>query len=75
MHLTSTKQENVLQKFELPELALCVGGFLLVELLGRVQKQEIDGLYYIWYSLSLSLCHSLMPNPMVNSKLTFVNGS
>lgn len=40
-------QENVLQKFELPEPALCVGGFLLVELLGRVQKQEIDGLYYI----------------------------
>ncbi|XP_024028680.1 F-box protein At4g00755 isoform X1 [Morus notabilis] len=40
-------QENVLQKFELPEPALCVGGFLLVELLGRVQRQEIDGLYYI----------------------------
>uniref|UniRef100_A0A803PS45 F-box domain-containing protein n=1 Tax=Cannabis sativa TaxID=3483 RepID=A0A803PS45_CANSA len=40
-------QESFLQKFELPEPALCVGGYLLVELLGRVQKQEIDDLYYI----------------------------
>ena len=31
---------------------------MLVEFLGRVQTQEMDGLYYIWYiffSLSLSL--------------------
>ncbi|KAF3433026.1 hypothetical protein FNV43_RR24128 [Rhamnella rubrinervis] len=40
-------QESSLQKFELPEPVLCVGGYLLVELLGRVQKQEIDALYYI----------------------------
>ncbi|KAF7813251.1 F-box protein [Senna tora] len=40
-------QENRLQKFELPEPVLCVGGVLLVELLGRVQKQQMDELYYI----------------------------
>lgn len=43
------KQENRLQKFKLPEPALCIGGILQIELLGRVQKQEMDGLYYIWY--------------------------
>ncbi|XWS61117.1 hypothetical protein CRYUN_Cryun07bG0097600 [Craigia yunnanensis] len=48
-------QENCLQKFKLPEPVLCIGGFLQVELLGRVQRQEMDGLYYIWFSLSLSL--------------------
>lgn len=47
------KQENELQKFKLPEAVLCIGGILQVELLGRVQKQEIDGLYYIW---SVSHC-------------------
>ncbi|KAI3458192.1 hypothetical protein Pfo_014855 [Paulownia fortunei] len=40
-------QENCLQKFELPEPVLCIGGILRVELLGRVQTQEMDGLYYI----------------------------
>lgn len=40
-------QENCLQKFTLPEPAICIGGILLVELLGRVQRQEMDGLYYI----------------------------
>ncbi|KAK4571710.1 hypothetical protein RGQ29_030219 [Quercus rubra] len=43
-------QENELQKFKLPEAVLCIGGILQVELLGRVQKQEIDGLYYICVS-------------------------
>ncbi|EOY23102.1 hypothetical protein QUC31_008098 [Theobroma cacao] len=43
-------QENCLQKFKLPENVLCIGGFLQVELLGRVQKQEMDGLYYICIS-------------------------
>ncbi|KAK9994432.1 hypothetical protein SO802_024135 [Lithocarpus litseifolius] len=43
-------QENELQKFKLPEAVLCVGGILQVELLGRVQKQEMDGLYYICVS-------------------------
>ncbi|XVF09812.1 hypothetical protein REPUB_Repub07fG0128500 [Reevesia pubescens] len=47
-------QDNCLQKFKLPTPVLCIGGFLEVELLGRVQKQEMDGLYYIWLSLSLS---------------------
>ncbi|XVF12442.1 hypothetical protein REPUB_Repub08aG0118800 [Reevesia pubescens] len=43
-------QENCLQKFKLPEPVLCIGGFLQVELLGRVQRQEMDGLYYICIS-------------------------
>lgn len=41
-------QENILQKFKLPEPVLCIGGILQVELLGRVQRQQLDGLYYIW---------------------------
>ncbi|XP_057950609.1 F-box protein At4g00755 [Malania oleifera] len=43
-------QENYLQTFKLPEPVLCVGGILQVELLGRVQRQEMDGLYYICVS-------------------------
>ncbi|KAL2577932.1 hypothetical protein AAZX31_16G174800 [Glycine max] len=43
-------QENRLQKFKLPEPVLCIGGVLLVELLGRVQKQEMDELFYICIS-------------------------
>lgn len=43
-------QENVLQKFKLPEPVLCIGGILQIELLGRVQRQEMDGLYYICVS-------------------------
>ncbi|KAL3834487.1 hypothetical protein ACJIZ3_009223 [Penstemon smallii] len=39
--------ENRLQKFRFPEPVLCIGGILKVELLGRVQTQEIDGQYYI----------------------------
>ncbi|KAI4347507.1 hypothetical protein L6164_008317 [Bauhinia variegata] len=42
--------ENRLQKFKLPEPVLCIGGVLLVELLGRVQKQEMDQLFYICIS-------------------------
>ncbi|KAG4952538.1 hypothetical protein JHK82_045434 [Glycine max] len=45
-----TLQENRLQKFKLPEPVLCIGGVLLVELLGRVQKQEMDELFYICIS-------------------------
>ncbi|VAI68318.1 unnamed protein product [Triticum turgidum subsp. durum] len=41
-------QENVLQSFKLPHPVLCIGGVVKVELLGRVQKQTFDGLYYIW---------------------------
>lgn len=40
-------QENCLQKFKLPEPVLCIGEILQVELLGRVQRQDMDGLYYI----------------------------
>ncbi|KAJ8771517.1 hypothetical protein K2173_026694 [Erythroxylum novogranatense] len=43
-------QENCLQAFKLPEPVLCIGGFVKVELLGRVQRQDIDGLYYICVS-------------------------
>lgn len=42
--------ENSLQKFKLPEPVLCIGGIIEIELLGRVQKQEMDGLYYICVS-------------------------
>ncbi|KAL0712413.1 hypothetical protein Bca4012_019391 [Brassica carinata] len=40
-------QENRLQKFKLPEPVLCIGGYLLVEFLGRVQLCDADDLYYI----------------------------
>ncbi|WCJ36601.1 F-box family protein [Euphorbia peplus] len=43
-------KENCLQKFKLPEPVVCVGGVLEVELLGRVQRQVMDGLYYICIS-------------------------
>lgn len=43
-------QEYRLQTFKLPESVLCLGGTLQVELLGRVQRQEMDGLYYICVS-------------------------
>ncbi|XP_060675899.1 F-box protein At4g00755 isoform X2 [Ziziphus jujuba] len=57
-------QENSLQKFELPEAALCIGGFLAVELLGRVQRQEIDGLYYICVLAYISCCWHGAVSPM-----------
>ncbi|KAK1262614.1 F-box protein [Acorus gramineus] len=40
-------QENILQSFKLPRPVICVGGIVRIELLGRVQKQDMDGLYYI----------------------------
>jgi len=43
-------QESCLQKFRLPEPVLCIGGILQIELLGRVQTQEMDGLFYICIS-------------------------
>ncbi|KAD5961268.1 hypothetical protein E3N88_12741 [Mikania micrantha] len=43
-------QESRLQKFKLPQPALCIGGYLQIELLGRVQKQEMDEKYYICVS-------------------------
>ncbi|CAI0471951.1 unnamed protein product [Linum tenue] len=44
-------QENQLQNFKLPEPVLCIGGMLMIELLGRVQKQTMDGMFYI------CICH------------------
>ncbi|XP_074263260.1 F-box protein At4g00755-like [Silene latifolia] len=39
-------QENRLQNFKLPDPVLCIGGIIQIELLGRVQKQEMDGMFY-----------------------------
>ncbi|XVF50773.1 hypothetical protein PTKIN_Ptkin04bG0130400 [Pterospermum kingtungense] len=44
---TYISPEFPMAQFKLSEPALCIGGFLQVELLGRVQRQETDGLYYI----------------------------
>nr|GFC71024.1 hypothetical protein [Tanacetum cinerariifolium] len=41
------QQENQLQRFKLPEPVFCIGGYLQIELLGRVQQQAADGRYYI----------------------------
>jgi len=38
---------NELQTFTLPQPVLCVGGALLVQLLGRVQLQQADARYYV----------------------------
>ncbi|CAK9136809.1 unnamed protein product [Ilex paraguariensis] len=54
-------QENHLQKFTLPEPALCIGGILQIELSGRVQKQEMDGLYYICVSHVQVVGRPLLP--------------
>ncbi|KAK7340194.1 hypothetical protein VNO77_20890 [Canavalia gladiata] len=54
-------QENRLQKFKLPEPVLCIGGILRIELLGRVQTQEMDGLLYICVSYVQVLGSSLSP--------------
>uniref|UniRef100_A0A0A9ECC9 F-box protein At4g00755-like n=1 Tax=Arundo donax TaxID=35708 RepID=A0A0A9ECC9_ARUDO len=43
-------QENILQSFKLLRPVLCIGGVVKVELLGRIQKQAMDGLYYICVS-------------------------
>ncbi|KAH1233712.1 F-box protein [Glycine max] len=56
-----TLQENRLQKFKLPEPVLCIGGVLLVELLGRVQKQEMDELFYICISHVQAMGRSISP--------------
>lgn len=54
-------QECLLQKFKLPEPVLCVGGILQIELLGRVQRQEMDGLFYICISYVQVVGRSLSP--------------
>ncbi|KAI3944162.1 hypothetical protein MKW92_015014 [Papaver armeniacum] len=43
-------QENCLQKFKLPHPVFAVGGVLQIELSGRVQQQDVDGLYYVCIS-------------------------
>lgn len=43
-------QEKCFQRFNLPEPVLCVGGYLQIQLLGRVQRQEMDDLFYICVS-------------------------
>ncbi|KAL9240427.1 hypothetical protein vseg_014649 [Gypsophila vaccaria] len=39
-----------IQRFQLPRPVLCMGSILKVELLGRVQKSYLDGLYYFCMS-------------------------
>ena len=46
-----------MQVFKLPRPVLCIGGVLQVELLGRVQTQQMDQLYYIWYFAFANVCH------------------
>ncbi|XP_073127862.1 F-box protein At4g00755-like [Henckelia pumila] len=40
-------QESCIQVFEFPKPAVCMGGYLLIELVGRANRQETDGLFYI----------------------------
>ncbi|GMH21699.1 hypothetical protein Nepgr_023541 [Nepenthes gracilis] len=54
-------QEKCLQKFKLPQAVLCIGGILQIELLGRVQKQEMDGLLYICITHVQVMGRSLSP--------------
>ncbi|PKA54180.1 F-box protein [Apostasia shenzhenica] len=54
-------QKNILQSFKLPRPVLCIGGILQIELLGRVQVQEMDGLYYICVCHVKGLGHPLTP--------------
>lgn len=55
-------QENELQSFKLPCSVLCIGGVVKVELLGRVQKQRDDDLYYIgWVPRPFSLGDEMWP--------------
>ncbi|KAL3814871.1 hypothetical protein ACJIZ3_016139 [Penstemon smallii] len=54
-------QENRLQPFKLPEPVLCIGGYLQIELLGRVQTQEMDGLFYLCVSYIRVLGRPLYP--------------
>ncbi|KAK1680103.1 hypothetical protein QYE76_040951 [Lolium multiflorum] len=43
-------QKNILQSFKLPRPTLCIGGVVKIELVGGVQQQKLDGLYYICMS-------------------------
>lgn len=54
-------QENRLQRFKLPEPVICIGGFLQIELVGRVQKQAADGKYYICVAHVQAIGRQLSP--------------
>ncbi|KAF9616886.1 hypothetical protein IFM89_032848 [Coptis chinensis] len=54
-------QESCLQKFKLPQPVPCIGGILQIELLGRVQRQELDGLFYICVSHVQVVGRPLLP--------------
>lgn len=54
-------QESCLQNFKLPQPVLCIGGYLQIELLGRIQRQEMDDLYYICVAYVQVLGRSLSP--------------
>lgn len=54
-------QENRIQRFKFPEPVLCIGGFLQIELLGRVQKQRADGKYYICMAHVQAIGRQLSP--------------
>ncbi|XP_060218779.1 F-box protein At4g00755-like [Lycium barbarum] len=43
-------QVKCFQRFDLPEPVLCIGGYMQIQLLGRVQRQEMDDLFYICVS-------------------------
>nr|XP_043624040.1 F-box protein At4g00755-like [Erigeron canadensis]XP_043624041.1 F-box protein At4g00755-like [Erigeron canadensis] len=53
-------QENRLQRFQLPEPVVCVGGYLQIELLGRVLC-EIDAKYYICVAHVQAIGRQLSP--------------
>ncbi|KAL3821380.1 hypothetical protein ACJIZ3_007285 [Penstemon smallii] len=55
------KQEHKVQPFKLSQPVLCFGGYLKIELLGRVQRHQKDGLYYICVSYVRVLGHRLFP--------------
>ncbi|KAL9240428.1 hypothetical protein vseg_014650 [Gypsophila vaccaria] len=52
-------QASEIQRFQLPRPVLCMGGILKIELLGRVQRQSFDGLYYISVSRVQAVGRSL----------------
>ncbi|XP_076939163.1 F-box protein At4g00755-like [Bidens hawaiensis] len=54
-------RENRLQRFKLPDPVVCIGGFLQIELLGRVQKQAFDGKYYICVAHVQAIGRELSP--------------
>ncbi|XP_076945349.1 F-box protein At4g00755-like [Bidens hawaiensis] len=54
-------QQNRLQRFKLPEPVICIGGYLQVELLGRVQKQASDDKYYFCVAHVQAIGRQLSP--------------